>query len=159
MNNIIGTLIMALLAAGAFAIAWNMVKEELAFLTKSHIVEGEVVDHVFLRSSDSGPASERSGGGHYPIVRYVTENGQEYQVQGRVGAGNRQTLSGGIESGSNYDSVGSKLRVAYRRDNPENARVLGFRQQYLFPLIIVCIGLVLLMFAFLVFFEGNTQAP
>ncbi len=158
MGNIIGTLIMVLLAAGAFFVSWTMVKDELAFLAGSRIVDGEVVDHVFLRSSDTGPASSRGGGGHYPIVRYITENGQAYQVQGRVGAGSRQTLSGGIESGENHHPVGSTLRVAYRRDNPEDARVLGFGQQYLFPLIFAVIGLVLLMFAVLVFRDGISPA-
>lgn len=154
MVNMIGSLILALLAAGAFSIAWSVVKEELLFLTGSRIVDGDVVDHVFIHGSETGPMSSRAPGGYYPIVRYHAESGQEYRVQGRLGASNRQTLSGGVSSGKNTHPVGSTLRVAYRRGDPEDARLLGFGQQYLFPLIISVIGLMLLMFAVLVFREG-----
>ena len=157
MGNMIGSLILALLAAGAFFIAWSAVKEELSFLADSRIVEGEVVDHVFLRGSETGPMSSRSPGGYYPIVHYVSESGQSYRVQGRLGAGDRRTLNDGVNSGRDHHALGTTLRVAYRRDDPEDARVLGFGQQYLFPLIFFAISLMLVMFAVLVFREGLSR--
>jgi hypothetical protein len=156
-GNLVGSLFLLALAAGAFAIAWSIVEEEIMFLSESRIVSGEVVDHIFIKGSETGPKAHRSQGGHYPIVRYVTEDGQEFQVQGRVGKGNRQTLVEGIESGKDSIPVGTTMRVAYRIDNPEDARTLGFDQQYLYPLIISFIGLMFLMFSVLVFRDGISK--
>lgn len=153
MGNIIGTLVLGLLAVGAFGIAWSMVKEELQFLAGSRIVDGEVVDHVF-QQSESQPLSPRSPGAYYPVVRYVTESGQEHRVQARVGAENRNTLTGSVVSGREHRPPGTRMRVAYRRDDQGDARVLGFSQQYLLPLITFVIGLMLLMFAGLVLHDG-----
>ena len=153
-GNLIGTLVLAVLAAGFLSVAWSTVQEELRFLAGSRIVEGDVVDHVFVPGSGTGPMSSRSMGGHYPIVRFVTNDGAEHRVQGRLGAGSRQTLTEGIKSGIDAIPVGSRMRVAYRPEAPQDARVLGLGQQYLFPAIMAGIGLLLAMFALLVLRDG-----
>jgi hypothetical protein len=150
-GNIIGSLIILALSLGVLAFAWSLVEEELVFLANSKFAEGEVVDQVFIKGSGKGPKSHRSYGAHYPIVRYFTDNGEEFQVQGRIGSENTQTLYDGIKSGANVKAQGSKIRVAYNKDNPADARTLGFDEQYLYPLIFSCIGLMLLFFSVLVF--------
>jgi hypothetical protein len=67
-GNIIGTLVLLALSIGVFMIAWSIVDEELVFLSNSEIVEGEIVDKVFVKGSETGPKSSRSGGGFYPIT-------------------------------------------------------------------------------------------
>lgn len=156
-GNMIGGLVLTLLSVGVLSIAWSIVKDELLFLATSRIVEGTVVDHIRIDGSRTGPMSSRAPSGYYPIVRYLAESGQEHRVQGRLGAASRYTLTDGLESGTDARPLGSTMRVAYRRDNPEDARVLGLGEQYLFPVIITVIGLVLLMFAVLVFRDGISR--
>jgi hypothetical protein len=156
-GSLLCSLVLLALASGAFFAAWSLVEEEITFLSGSRIVEGEVVDHVFIKGSGTGSKAHRSSGGYYPTVRYVTDDGREFQVQSRVGKGSRQTMVEGIKSGKDANPVGSTMRVAYRIDDPEDARTLGFDQQYLFPVLIACIGLMLLMFAVFVFRDGGSD--
>lgn len=160
LRNVIGCLVLCALSLGALAIAWSMVGEELRFLAGSRIVTGEVVDHVRVRSESRGSMQHRAPPGHYAVVRFQTASGQVLQVQARAGHGSAMApLSAeAVRSGSDVHPVGSTMRVAYRPDQPEDARVLGFSQQYLYPLLLAGIGLVLLVFAVLVLRDKSRGA-
>ncbi len=124
-----------------------MVEEELRFLAGSRIVTGEVVDHVLVRSQSRGDAQNRAPPAHYPIVRYSTETGKVFQVQAREGYASARSRSaeGGVQSGQDARPVGTPIRVAYRPENPEDARTLGFMQQYFTAIILAITGLVFLL--------------
>lgn len=155
-GNVFGSLIFLALSLGAFAIVWDMVEDELRFVAGARIVSGQVVDHVYLRSEQSGPKSARSPGGYYPVVAFQGEDGLEYRVQASTGRGSRadNQSESGWTSGRDEHPIGKTMRVAHRPNQPADARLLGFEQQYLYPLIIAVIGLMLLMFAVLIFREG-----
>jgi len=160
-RNCIGSLVMLALATGTLAIAWSMVEEELRFLAGSRFVEGVVVDHVYLRSEQKGPAAHRSPGGHYPVVSFRDASGVDHRVQARLGQGSRidNFSETRVKSGQDVHAVGSTMRVAYRPEHPEDARVLGFNQQYLLPLITSVIGLALLMFSVLILRDDRRVPP
>jgi len=160
-GNCIGSLVLLALSMGTLAIAWSMVEEELQFLAGSRVVSGVVVDHVYLRSEQKGPKSHRSPGGYYPVVSFRDESGTDHRVQARLGQGSRidNFSESGVKSGLDVHALGSTMRVAYRHGQPEDARVLGFGQQYLFPLIVTAIGLALLMFSVLVLRDDRRVPP
>lgn len=153
---------MLALAAGVLALAWSMVEEELRFLAGSRIVSGEVVGHVFIRRESSMPRREASPGGYYDLARFVDEAGNVHQAQSRSGAGWAPSDSQGqsaLQQKTGARPLGATVRVAYPPGQPEQARILGFGDQYLLPLITSAIGLMLLLFSLLIWRDRREPPP
>lgn len=161
-GHVFGSLVMLALAAGVLALAWSMVEEELRFLAGSRIVSGEVVDHVYLRSESSRPRRDGSPGGYYDLARFVDEAGNVHQVQSRSGSGwapNDPKGQTALQQKTGARPLGATVRVAYPPGQPEQARMLGFGDQYLLPLITSAIGLMLLLFSLLIWRDRREPPP
>ncbi len=109
-------LVGASMLIGACFIATNT----LYFTAKAQLTEGRVVENVRRRSGDSDT--------YYPVVEFVTTDGQHVQVMSSPGS-----------TPPTYD-VGESVDVLYRPDNIDDARINSFLSLWLGAIIMGSIG-------------------
>ena len=107
-----------------------MVREHMIIL-KSHIVEGQVIEMISVRS-----LQDKSPGGFIPKVKFKTMEGREIVFNPKVGSS-----TPGV-------SAGDRVLVAYNRENPFRARLLTFGYRFGFWYTIVGLGLLIIYLGF-----------
>lgn len=103
--------------------------------------QGRVVEnHKSVSTTDSPPGGGSSGQirnkytyvSYYPVVEFVTENGETIRFRGSTGSGV-----------PDYEP-GTPVEVIYDPAEPHSAQMTAFSQRWLGPLVVTCAGLVLI---------------
>ena len=135
MGRIIGGFFVLVIGLGLAWGAWAIWSSGSAFRASALQAEGTVVDLVSDRDSDGDIT-------YKPVVEFTTADGRTLQ------------FTGGTASNPPSYSRGEKAGVFYSATDPENARLDGFAEKFLGPLIMGIFALVFTLIGWFLFFGG-----
>ena len=135
MGRIIGGFLVLLIGLGMVWGGYATWANERAFRAQAEKAEGVVIDLVGERDSD-GKTMYR------PIVEYTTADGRTLEMTGSTAS-----------SPPSY-ARGEKVALFYSPTTPEDARIDGFAERYLLPLILGGLGAIFALVGWFLFFGG-----
>lgn len=105
------------------------------FLQNSVKTEAEIVSYKIVKGSQHRSSSRNLSAVEYyqPIFKFKNQNNKMIEVKSNVGDGNSRPYA-----------IGTKIEIRYSKENPENAKVNSFRDQYFFPSFLTAFSLFLL---------------
>lgn len=138
MGRIIGGFFALLVGLGMLWGAWGLSQSTLKFKAGGVATEGTVIDFETERSTTDGKSKTM----YKPVVEYTTTDGNTLTF----------TTSSSTSSPS-YDR-GEKVKVLYSKITPERARLDSFMENWFGPLILGCLGVIVTLIGWFLFFGG-----
>lgn len=135
-NTIGGVLFMAI--GGIFLyFAWVSASNTRAFHATALQAQGQVVGYKESWSKDD---NGRTSVSYYPIITFIAlRTAQRESLEYRVDAGHKVTFTAGVGGSQRY-GIGETVSVSYQPDDPENARLDSFVQNWLLATILGAFG-------------------
>ncbi|MFE7316062.1 DUF3592 domain-containing protein [Streptomyces sp. NPDC057555] len=118
------------IALGALLLAVGLITAgvSISYLTNAERARGTVTGLEWSGGGSIGRRGSSSGSAH-PVVEFTTADGTSRTFRGSAGS-----------SPPAYE-VGERVEVLYRADSPGDARINGFIQMWVLPLVMGGIGL------------------
>ena len=120
----IGRWIFLVLGIGWLAAGVGFTFDTLTFLHRSISTSGQITSLVSRRDQSEGPIT------YAPVFSFTSESGRSYVVTSNA------------SSNPPAFSVGQKVTVLYKVEQPDHARLNTFEQLWLFPVMFTAIGTV-----------------
>lgn len=114
------------IAALTGGLSWGV--KRLQLMQSGVTTTATVVD---LEKSVSKDSDGHSSVSYYPIVKFIADDGKEYQAKGSTGG-----------SHSEY-SIGQQVEIIYSPENPYEAQLTDFVQFWLGPVVLTIAGIVM----------------
>jgi hypothetical protein len=124
----LGGCILLLVVAGTWTCAYKLYQHEKDFARTATRAVATVIRLDERKDGDSGPM-------YYPIYQFQDANGAPHEVHSSTG------------TFPHAHAVGAKVTLLYNVSDPDGAREDSFADLYIFPLILVIVGSVTLIFA------------
>ena len=119
----------------------KMFYTQYRFLQNSFKTEADIVSYKIVKGSRHRSSSRNLSAVEYyqPIFKFKDQNNKIIEVKSNVGDGNSRSYA-----------IGTKIEIRYSKENPENAKVNSFRDQYFFPSFLTAFSLFLFFIGWII---------